>query len=233
MPLMNFRLNRPDVLVDINDVTELTALKLHDSRLEVGSLVRHQQLAGDPLVVETIPVLAEAAGHIGHWAIRNRGTIGGSVAHADPAAELPALLTALNATIVAASSEGEQQYRADEFFLGYFTTALAPDQLVLRIDIPVPADPMGFSEVVRRPGDFALVGAVTERGGTGGAVTWFGLGGRPERYVVDQWPDAESGRQTLLTELVHQVDLPADDEYKRDMAVVVAMRALRHAEEGR
>ncbi len=231
VPLMNFRLNRPDVVVDINGIGELDQVMTGNGELRLGALVRHQRLVDEAVVAQTIPVMAQAARHIGHWGIRNRGTVGGSVAHADPAAELPALMTALNATIVAESPTGEQRYRAADFFLGYYTTALTADQLIVRFHIPVPSGSMGFAEVVRRPGDFALAGAIAHITVTHGAITWFGLGGRPERYAVEEWPSDEDGRRALLRDLVERIDLSGEEEYKRDIAINAALRALRQAEE--
>ncbi|MCL5116146.1 MAG: FAD binding domain-containing protein, partial [Firmicutes bacterium] len=196
--------------------------------LAIGALVRHSTLSQHPLIEREVPVLAEAARHIGHWAIRNRGTIGGSAVHADPAAELPAALVALRASVVVGAPRGERTMPADEFFLGYYTTALAQDELVMRFEIPLPARRMGFSEVVRRPGDFALVGAYVEDSDAEAAVTWFGLGAMPERQVVEAWPKGQDERQALLERLAREVQ--SDDEYKYAMAVNVAERAYLAAQ---
>lgn len=230
VPLMNFRLSRPEVLVDINHLQELDYIELNGAVLSVGPLVRHERLGRDPLVAQNIPVMAEAARHIGHWAVRNRGTIGGSAAHADPSAELPALLVALQARIVVQSGTDEVRIAAGEFFQGYYTTLLEPDQLITGFEIPVPAGRVGFSEVVRRPGDFALVGAYVERAEESGAVTWFGFGAKPERHAVAHWPSDSKERQALLREIVGRASVEPDEAYKRDMAVSVAERAYHQSE---
>lgn len=225
VPLMNFRLSRPAVVVDINQVAGLDGIRLEGDVLLVGALTRHQVLAEDARVKEMVPVLAKAARHIGHWAIRNRGTLGGSVVHADPAAELPAALVALEATVVAQSIRGERRIAAEDFFQGYYTTDLSPDELVVRVEIPQRTT-VGFDEVVRRPGDFALVGAYVEATSTGsGAVTWFGLGARPVRQMVDRWADDAATRSGQLERLLEAMEMEPDQEYKRAMAVEVAMRA--------
>ncbi len=230
VPLMNFRLSRPEVLVDINGVDELNRLSVEGGEVRIGALVRHQQLAESVDVARAVPVLSTAAQHIGHWAIRNRGTIGGSVAHADPASELPAALVALNGSVVLRSAAGERRLPADEFFQGFFNTALQDGDLIVELRIPVSKSRFGFSEVVRRPGDFALVGAYIERAGSSGAVTWFGLSGRPERLPVDAWPQGESDRRALLERLVGALPVDESEDYKRAMAVNVAERAYHQAE---
>lgn len=229
VPLMNFRLSRPEFLVDINPLAALAEVKKEGQTLSVGALVRHQTLATHEVIRAAIPVLAEAAENIGHWAIRNRGTIGGSAVHADPAAELPAALVALQASVVVAGPYGERQVSAADFFQGFYTVDLSPEELVVRFELPVTGARIGFSEVVRRPGDFALVGAFLENGPAEAAVTWFGLGSRPERIRVDHWPDDVEQRRAVLEERVREVAVEPEDEYKYAMAVSVAERAYHHA----
>ncbi len=232
VPLMNFRLSRPGVLVDINDLAEMAGVRDLGHALAIGSMTRHQQLVNNDFIRERLPILPRVASYIGHWAIRNRGTLGGSVAHADPAAELPALLTALQATIVMRSPRGERRLLAERFFLGYYSTRLDWDEIITEIEIPFPASSPGFYEVARRAGDFALVGALAERGTSGGFVTWFGLGGRPERMALPAWTAHEEERRQLLRELAGKLDLPSEEEYKRTIAVSVAGRAMADAEGG-
>ncbi|PSR24049.1 MAG: carbon monoxide dehydrogenase [Sulfobacillus acidophilus] len=233
VPLMNFRLNRPGMLVDVNNIDDLATIAVKDAGLAIGSLVRHQRLVEDALIGDRLPILAQAASHIGHWAIRNRGTIGGSLAHADPAAELVALMIALNGTLVVRSHRGVRRLTADEFFLGYFTTALEPTEIIVQCEIPAPTGRMGFSEVVRRPGDFALAGAIVAQSGAAGWVTWFGLGSRPERFSVSHWGQDDGERHAMLGELATRMMLAEDEEYKRDIAVNAAMRAYRQIKEGK
>ena len=158
-PMMNMRLAQPAHLVDINRLAELEQIRLEHDRLVVGALVRHADLARDALVREHVPMIACAAGTIGHYAIRQRGTIGGSLAHADPAAQLPLAVTALDAMVEIASERGRRMVPATAFFLSIFTTALAPDELLVAVHIPLPAhgEGWGFRLFTRRAGDFALV----------------------------------------------------------------------------
>ncbi|MCY0900112.1 MAG: FAD binding domain-containing protein [Firmicutes bacterium] len=229
VPLMNFRLSRPSRLVDINGVASMAHIEVRERELILGALVRHQQLVEDPEIRRSLPVLSRAAQHIGHWAIRTRGTLGGSVAHADPAAELPALLVALGATIAVVGPEGTRELTAEAFFEGFYTTALAPSELVTQVKLPLPQGAVGFKEVVRRPGDFALAGAYVERLGSGGAVTWFGFGDRPRRFSVREWPSDPEDRRHVWVELVRNVPVEERDQYKYELAVAVAEESYRDA----
>lgn len=162
IPMLNLRLARPGRLVDINRLAELDHIQERDGRLCIGALTRQRAVERSPLVAAQTPLLAEAVAHIGHPAIRVRGTIGGSLAHADPAAELPVALVALDAVAHARSAaRGTRRIAARELFVTHFTTALEPDELLCEVDVP--ADPPGagstFVEFARRHGDFALGGA--------------------------------------------------------------------------
>jgi carbon-monoxide dehydrogenase medium subunit len=170
VPMLNMRLVRPARLVDINAVPGLDGVRARpDGGLDVGALTRHTDLLATPLVKERAPLLAAATAHVGHRAIRNRGTLGGSLAHADPAAELPAALVALDASVVIRGRGGDHRLPLQEFFLGALTTALAPDEILTRIEVPdTRRAGWGFAEVTRRPGDFAIAGvAAVVRGGHG------------------------------------------------------------------
>jgi carbon-monoxide dehydrogenase medium subunit len=158
-PLLALRLARPSVLVDVGRLP-LAGVTVDGATLELGALVRHRTLETDAAVAREAPLLALAAPHIGHVAIRNRGTIGGSVAHADPAAELPAALLALDAEVVVQGREATRSLRATELFQGYFSTALAPDELVTAVRVPCPGehDRFAFEEWAPRHGDFATAG---------------------------------------------------------------------------
>ena len=161
VPLMNFRLAAPALLIDLNRVAGLARLEPEGGRLRIGAMTRTRTLELDPLVRQTIPLLAAAASWIGHVQIRNRGTVGGSVAHADPAAELPALCLLLDAELIAVSSRGERSIPASEFFVGFLTTTLAEDEILTEVRLPIPASGTrwGFHEYAQRRGDFALAGA--------------------------------------------------------------------------
>jgi carbon-monoxide dehydrogenase medium subunit len=160
VPAMNFRVVQPSVLVDINRVPELSYIQEDGDVLRIGAMTRERQLEFDSLVARQIPLLAEALPFIAHPQIRNRGTIGGSLVNADPAAELPVLMLALNARLKARKLSSERWIEARDFFVGMFTTALEPDEMLLEIELP--AMPMrtgwSFMEVAPRAGDYALMG---------------------------------------------------------------------------
>jgi aerobic carbon-monoxide dehydrogenase medium subunit len=158
VPLLNFRMLRPSALIDINRLTELDFLSDHAGGLRIGALTRHHTLETSLLVRERFPVLGEAMTHVAHLAIRNRGTIGGSLAHADPAAELPMITLLLDAEIRTSSPSGARSHAARDFFLGPLTTALAEDEMVSEIVLPalLPGTGWAFDEVAQRTGDFAV-----------------------------------------------------------------------------
>jgi len=160
VPLMNMRLARPKYLVDINKIAELDYIRADDGGLAIGALTRERSVERSSLVQARCPLLFEAVPLIAHPQIRNRGTVGGSLVHADPAAELPVLAVALGARLRARSTDGERWIAADEFFQGMFTTALAPEEMLVEIVIPPRAERSGscFLEFSRRRGDYALMG---------------------------------------------------------------------------
>jgi carbon-monoxide dehydrogenase medium subunit len=172
VPMLNMRLVRPARLVDITAVPGLGGVHARpDGGLEIGALTRHTDVATAPLVRERAPLLATAAGHVGHRAIRNRGTLGGSLAHADPAAELPAALLALDATVVIASRAGRRRLPLGDFLVGLLATALAPDEILVGVEIPgARGAGWGFAEMARRTGDFAIAGVAGLVGAADGRV---------------------------------------------------------------
>ncbi|WAH37753.1 FAD binding domain-containing protein [Alicyclobacillus dauci] len=228
IPLMNFRLSRPEELLDITGIPDLASVVEADGVLDIGGLIRHQALAEHEVLQRQVPVLTDAARHVGHWAIRNKGTLGGSLVHADPAAELPAAMVALNATFELASSDGVREVSAREFYLGFLMTDIQPGELLTHVSIPIREDvSFGFIEIARRPGDFALAGAFVEVAGDGtGAVTWFGISGGPERRELT-WADTPEERKVALLEQLDTVDILEDEMYRRHAAVTVAEQAYR------
>lgn len=160
VPMLNLRLARPEVLIDVNDL-DLEEIRRDNGDVRLGALVRHARLVTDPTVVAEVPLLAVAATQVGHPAIRNRGTLGGSLAHADPTAELALAALALDATIEAASVRGTRTIAAQDLFAGTFTTTLEDDELIVSVRWPGrrPDDRWGFQEVAERSGDFALAAA--------------------------------------------------------------------------
>ena len=160
VPAMNFRIVQPGVLIDLNHAAELGYIRGDENVLRIGAMTRERELEFNPLISSWAPLLTEAAPHIAHPQIRNRGTIGGSIVNADPAAELPVLMVALSARLKAKSVSGERWIDAQDFFLGMFTTALEPEEILVEIELPAspPRAGWSFMEVAPRAGDYALMG---------------------------------------------------------------------------
>lgn len=256
VPMMNFRLAQPEVLIDINGLAELDYIRLEDRpeagrELAIGALTRQRTAELSPLVGEHCPLLAEALGHVAHAAIRNRGTVGGSLVHADPSAEIATVLTTLDGRVTLRGPAGERTLAPGDFLLGYLTTGLAPDELLVEARFPAirPGARWGFLEFSRRQGDFAIaaVAAMLEMD-SGGACTAarIGLGGvapapvralAAERALVGRRIDGdaidEAGR--LAQEACDtEGDYHASEEYKRNLAGVLTRRCLAQAlERGR
>jgi len=245
VPMMNLRLVRPAVLIDLNGVPGLDHITpAADGGLSIGALARHAELAGSAAVIERAPLLAEAARHVGHAAIRHRGTLGGSLAHADPAAELPAALVALGAAFVLHGRRGARTVQASEFFLGLMTTALEPDEILLEISVPPQGPGWGFAEVVRRAGDFALAGvaALLGRAGPSGPcdsarLVGFGVGDRPVRFAAAETILTSRDPGTALPQAGAAAaeacgppdDVHASAEYRRHLAAELTEQAVTQA----
>jgi carbon-monoxide dehydrogenase medium subunit len=243
VPMLNFRLARPSQLVDINNVTELDYVRRDDGVLVIGALTRQRSLERSELADGAWALLPEALHNIGHVHIRNRGTIGGSLSHADPAAELPAAVSALGGRMVLRGQEGEREIAADAFFDGFFTTALAPNEILTEIRIPAwPArSGSAFLEVSRRHGDFAQVGvaaaiALDDDGRViQGGLALAGVGGEPvcATAVIDRLVGEQPTSQLIgeLTEefvagLTPPSDLHGSADYRRQLARHLVPRAL-------
>ncbi len=158
LPLLNLRLVHPQALIDLNRIEGLSYIREEDSELVIGALTRQREAEFSDLLAQRLPILAQAITNVGHPAIRNRGTVGGSLAHADPAAELPCVITALGAKLVAVSTKGERTIDVDDFFSGFYSTALSEGELLKEVRIPLGRKPVGwdFLEFNQRYGDFAL-----------------------------------------------------------------------------
>ncbi len=255
VPMLNMRLVRPAVLVDVNGLRELTGIApTADGGLRLGALTRHAELAASPAVRERAPLLAEAARHVGHAAIRNQGTLGGSLAHADPAAELPAALLALDARVHVTGPRGAREIAADAFFRGLLTTALEADEILTAVEVPAQPAGWGFVEIARRPGDFALAGVAAvvgvgrpltlpspPRGGEGGGrCGWWGSAwgigrsGSPARSALlagaplDAATAARAGA-AAGPDCDPPGDVHGSAEYRRHLATVLTERALLQA----
>jgi carbon-monoxide dehydrogenase medium subunit len=245
VPLLALRLARPAHIVDINGLTELTAVTNGDG-LTIGSLVRQRVAERSAAVAGANPLLVRAIGLIGHTAIRNRGTVGGSISHADPAAELPAVLRALDGEVVATSARGARTVAAADLFEGFLTTSLAPEELVTAVRFPAwaPGTGWSFQEFSRRSGDFAIAGAaaalrVDGRGViTDARIALSGMGPTPvraskaEAALAGQQPSDEAW-EAAAQDAVAGLDPPSDVHgtaaYRRHLAAVLTRRALREA----
>ncbi len=234
VPLMNLRLARPTVVVDLNRVGELERLAVEDGWLVIGAMVRHRRLATDPLVARHAPLLAEAARWIGHGTIRARGTIGGSLAHADPAAELPCAAIALDAELSVDGPGGGRTVAAADLVDGAFSTRLGGGELITAVRVPLAAGARrwGFAELARRHGDFALVLAAATAGDGVVGVTLGGVAGAPLRVEVEAGLD-DAGIAAVAARC-RDACHPGDDvhataAWRRAMVEVLATRALCQA----
>ena len=178
LPALNLRLSAPEILIDISRIAALRGITVSPEGLVIGALTVHADLLGSADIAKHAPLLAQAIVHVAHPAIRSRGTIGGSLANADPAAELPACILALQAQLVAESPRGQRRIAASDFFTGLFATALADDEILTAIEIPAkaPGDVCGFAELARRSGDYAIVGLAAHGHVRNGAFTSLRLG---------------------------------------------------------
>ena len=245
VPMLNFRLLRPSILVDINRIPGLAYIEEERDAIRVGALTRHHQLETSPVIAAHLPVLRAAMTHVAHLAIRNRGTIGGSLTHADPAAELPMMALLLDATISVTSPKGKRTVAARDFFLGALSVALEADELVTEATFPkLPTNTgWGFEEVSRRHGDFALaaVGVTLTVSGGKIAETRIAIAGVDERPVRASDAEAILARQALTPELLDaachaartciapNTDLHASSDYRRHLVGVLTAKALSAA----
>src|SRR5215471_3929304 len=214
---LNMRLSRPALLVDINGLAGLDGIGLKDGHVEIGALVRHAQAERSPAIARHAPLLALALPHIGHPAIRNRSTIGGSIAFADPAAELPACLLALGGEVDIAGPQGRRTVKADDFFKDLFETALAPRDVLTAIRIPAArADTrVGFAEFARRHGDYAMVGLAACARADGKRLenlrlAYFGVGPTPVRARNAEPALADGDIEGAVSALARDLDPPDD-----------------------
>jgi len=247
IPAMNFRLAQPAVLVDLDALNDLRYIHEIEGGLVIGAMTRQADVERSGAVREGAPLLAEAMPWIAHVQIRNRGTVGGSLAHADPAAELPAVMLTMGAQLHLRGPAGDRTVPAEDFYLGLFTTALAPDELLTAIEIPALPERTGcaFEEFSRRHGDFALVGVcavltLDARGVcTRAAITLLSVGDGPvrantaEEVLVGRPPTAEAIRDAAEAAATRDIDPPADIHasaaYRRQLARVLTTRGLTTA----
>ena len=226
MPMLAMRLARPAHIMDLERVPELRGIDETDGAIRIGAMVRQREVERNATLP---PVVSAAVAHIGHFQIRNRGTVGGSLAHMDPAAEWPALALALGCTVTAESVRGRRAIAADSFAVGPLLTALAPDELLTEVSVPVADGGFGFAEVEHRSGDFALVGAIFQSG----TVVVFAAGPRPQRLVrTEQLISAggEPGRELISTaeaEIAATDDIHASAAYRRRVGAALVDEVVR------
>ena len=245
VPLLNFRLARPAVLVDLNRIEALSHITVSDGALRIGAMARQAAVEADPDVARGWPILPAAIGHIAHPQIRNRGTIGGSLAHNDPAAELPAVMLALDAEMIAQGPQGRRTIAAGDFFAGTMETALAPDELLTEIRVPPLPEGTGwgFQEAARRQGDFALAAVVvllrpSRADGIDARVVVTGTGDGPARMgaaeaiLAERGADADAceAASNAAAEACEAADDPhAPAWYRRKLVAALTRRACREA----
>jgi CO/xanthine dehydrogenase FAD-binding subunit len=245
VPMLNFRMLRPSILVDINRIVGLDVIAETSEAIRVGALTRHYQLETSPLVARHQPVLSCAMTHVAHLAIRNRGTIGGSLAHADPAAELPMMALLLDAELRIASTSGERTAAARDFFLGALTVDLAAAEIITEVALPKlpPRTGWGFAEVARRHGDFALAAVAATLTVSDGAIkqariALTGVGPKALRAAEAEGLLIGHALEPTLTGRVidavrvviePETDLHASSDYRRHLAGVLTGRALAAA----
>lgn len=247
MPMLNMRLARPELLVDLRRVDGLDHIREEHGAIRIGAMTSKREVEQSPLVRERLPLLHAATLHVGHPQIRSRGTVGGSMAQADPAAEYPCVAVALGATMRVVGPGGERTIPAADFFVTYLTTALEEDEILVEVSFPVPAPGTGwsFTEISRRHGDFALAGAAItvalDGAGTvaDSAIVLFGVGPGPVRAHAAEarirggrpgdelYREAGAAVAAALTD--PPADVHADSEYRRHLAVTMTTRGLAEA----
>jgi carbon-monoxide dehydrogenase medium subunit len=239
---LNMRLSAPALLIDINGIKGLDGIARKGKFIEIGALARHTQVERSALIAKHAPLIALAMPHIGHPAIRNRGTFGGSIAFADPAAELPACLLALGAEIEIAGPKGKRRVKADAFFKGLFETALRPREVLTAVRVPA-ADKnsrVGFAELVRRHGDYAMVGLAASARAAGNGLTdvrlaYFGVGATPVRAKKSEaalvGDDVDAAVAAL--DLDPHDDVQASAAVKKHLAGVLLRRVAKQLMETR
>jgi carbon-monoxide dehydrogenase medium subunit len=245
IPLLALRLARPAMLIDINGLTELAGVSAPDGWVSVGAMTREYEAEDSALIAGAVPLLAAALPLIGHEAIRSRGTIGGSLAHADPSAELPAVALALDADLVVRSRSGERVIPAAEWFEGFLATSRRADELLVEARFPraTPGTGVSFQEVARRHGDFGIVGLAASLTLANGAISdarlaFSGVSDVPvrpaeaERLLVGETPSAqlfEEAARRATADLEPPTDLHGSSEYRKKVAATLVRRGLQAA----
>ncbi len=235
LPLMKLRLAAPSVLIDVARIRDLSYIRDAGDHVAIGALTRHHDVEHSSLLAEVCPLLAHAAGHVGDPQVRHRGTIGGSIAHADPASDLPATVLALGGTLVARSARGERTIAASDFFTGFLESALAPDELLTEVRVPKLAGAgWGFQKFNRRAQDWAIVGVAAWKQNGSSGVALVNMGSTPvfAAQVVaalNGGASAAEAAELAAADAEPQGDLNASPEYRAHLAKVLTRRALEAA----
>ena len=231
LPLMKLRLATPSVLVDVARVADLAYVRDGGDHVAIGGLTRHHDVETNPIVRDAVPILGHAAGQVGDPQVRHRGTLGGSLAHGDPASDLPAVVLALGGTIVARGQQGERTISADDFFVDFLETALAPDEVITEVRVPKSNGAgWAFEKFNRRAQDWAIVG-VAAVGGPNPGVALVNMGSKPLRAAtVEEALRAGASAEDAAAHAADGTEPPADlnasVEYRQHLARVLVRRAL-------
>jgi len=235
IPLMKLRLAQPSMLIDIGRITDLSYIKDAGDHIAIGALTRHMDVEKSELVKKHIPLLARAAGHVGDAQVRHRGTIGGSLAHADSASDLPATTLALGATYVAQGPNGERTIAAKDFYKGFLESALAADEMLTEIRVPkISGGSYGFEKFNRRAQDWAIVGVAAWRSNGNSGIALVNMGSTPILAVsasnaLNQGASIADAAELAAVEAEPQSDLNASSDYRIHLAKVLVRRALENA----
>ena len=235
LPLMKLRLAQPSVLVDIGRLSDLSYIRDAGDHIAIGAMTRHMDVEKSPLLIQHIPLLAHAASHVGDPQVRHRGTIGGSIAHADSASDLPATTLALGATYVVQGANGTREIAASEFYLGFLESALQPDEILTEIRVPkITGAGWSFQKFNRRAQDWAIVGVAAWRGANGSGVALVNMGSTPilassVSSALASGASVADAAELAAAEAEPQSDLNASAEYRTHLAKVLVRRALEES----
>jgi carbon-monoxide dehydrogenase medium subunit len=232
LPLMKLRLAQPSVLIDIGRITDLSYIRDAGDHIAIGALTRHMDVEKSTMLAEHVPLLAHAAGQVGDSQVRHRGTIGGSIAHADPASDLPATTLALGATYVVQGPAGTREIAAKDFYVGFLESALAADEMVVEVRVPkMGGAGWNFQKFNRRAQDWAIVGVAAWRNGTSAGVGLVNMGSTPilaaqVATAIAGGASIEDAAELAVADAEPQADLNASVEYRTHLAKTLVRRAL-------
>lgn len=234
IPLMKLRLAQPTMLIDIGRISDLSYIKDAGEYIAIGALTRHMDVEKSDIVKKHVPLLAHAASHVGDAQVRHRGTIGGSLAHADSASDLPATTLALGATYVAQGPNGQRQIAAKDFYKGFLESALAPDEMLVEIRVPKTTGGWSFQKFNRRAQDWAIVGVAAWRNGKDAGIALVNMGSTPilassVSAALANGASIADAAELAAAEAEPQSDLNASSDYRTHLAKVLVRRALEES----